>query len=104
MEIKKLREILESSGIPFAYRRWKKPHGLPFGCFFLDRTNGFSADGITYSHTSRYEIELYTEDKQPDKESALESAFTAAGIFWNKTSETYIEKEQMQFTTYEIEV
>ena len=104
MDEKTLKQILESSGVPFAYHRWKDEQAMPYGVYYFDRCNGFAADGVVYSYTSRYQVELYTADKQPAVEKALESALTAAGIYWNKTTETYIDKQCMQFTTYEIEV
>ena len=51
----------------------------------------------------RYTIELYTENKDPAAEAVLESALTAAGIFWTK-DEVYIDSERMNEIIYEIEV
>ena len=97
-------QILNQSGFPWAYRQWKEPPPLPYGVYYMAHTNNFAADGIVYSSTTRYILELYTENKQPEIEATLETALTAAGIYWEKTGEDYIETEQMQFTTYEIEV
>ena len=104
MTEQQLKQTLETSGLDFAYRRWLEEHDLPFGLFYFTKSNSFAADGIAYSRSDRYVVELYTENKQPEIEAALETALTAAGIYWEKTGESYIEKEQMQFTTYEIEV
>lgn len=104
MTVQQLKQALETSGLSFAYRRWSKEHDLPYGLFYFARSRSFAADGIAYCRSDRYVVELYTENKQPETESALEAALTAAGIYWEKTGESYIEKEQMQFTTYEIEV
>lgn len=41
-----LKTVLDSSGIPFAYRAWKNGHDLPFGVFYFERDNPFAADGI----------------------------------------------------------
>lgn len=104
MTVQKLKQTLETSGLSFAYRRWKEEHDLPYGLFYFSKSKNFAADGIAYSRSDRYVVELYTENKQPEIESALEAALTAVGIYWEKTGESYIETEQMQFTTYEIEV
>lgn len=104
MTVQQLKQILETSGLSFAYRCWQEEHDLPYGLFRFAKSNNFAADGIAYSSSDRYVVELYTENKQPETESALETALTAAGIYWEKTGESYIETEQMQFTTYEIEV
>lgn len=77
-----LKTVLDSSGIPFAYRAWKNGHDLPFGVFYFERDNPFAADGIVYAKKTLYALELYTAEKDPDTEAALEKALTAAGIFY----------------------
>lgn len=104
MTQEKLKSILDASGIPFAYREWKKGHALPFGVFYFEQDNPFAADGVVYTKTTRYALELYTAEKDPNAEKGLESALTAAGIFYSKTDETYIDDEQMFYVIYEIEV
>lgn len=68
------------------------------------QTNPFAADGIVYAKKTLYALELYTAEKDPDVEAALEKALTAAGIFYSKSDETYIDEEQMFYVIYEIEV
>ena len=75
-----LKTVLDSSGIPFAYRAWKNGHDLPFGVFYFERDNPFAADGIVYAKKTLYALELYTAEKDPDTEAALENALTAAGM------------------------
>lgn len=99
-----LKTVLDSSGIPFAYRAWKNGHDLPFGVFYFERDNPFAADGIVYAKKTLYALELYTAEKDPDTEAALEKALTAAGIFYSKSDEIYIDEEQMFYVIYEIEV
>ena len=82
-----LKTVLDSSGIPFAYRAWKNGHDLPFGVFYFERDNPFAADGIVYAKKTLYALEL-----------------TAAGIFYSKSYEIYIDEEQMFYVIYEIEV
>lgn len=99
-----LKTVLDGSGIPFVYRAWKNGHDLPFGVFYFERDNPFAADGIVYAKKTLYALELYTAEKDPDVEAALEKALTAAGIFYSKSDETYIDEEQMFYVIYEIEV
>lgn len=99
-----LKTVLDSSGIPFAYRAWKNGHDLPFGVFYFERDNPFAADGIVYAKKTLYALELYTAEKDPDAEAALEKALTAAGIFYSKSDEFYIDEERMFYVIYEIEV
>lgn len=99
-----LKTVLNGSGIPFVYRAWKNGHDLPFGVFYFERDNPFAADGIVYAKKTLYALELYTAEKDPDTEAALEKALTAAGIFYSKSDEIYIDEEQMFYVIYEIEV
>ena len=95
---------MDSSGLPFAYRAWKNGHTLPFGVFYFERDTPFSADGVVYTKKTRYALELYTAEKDPDAEATLEKALTAAGIFYSKSDEIYIDEERMFYVIYEIEV
>ena len=99
-----LKTVLDGSGIPFVYRAWKYCHDLPFGVFYFEHDNPFAADGIVYAKKTLYALELYTAEKDPYAEAALEKALTAAGIFYSKSDETYIDEEQMFYVIYEIEV
>lgn len=100
-----IRGILQSTGIPFAYRLWEegKAPPLPYGLYYAGRANNFAADGKVHFTAQRYTIELYTEKKEPDTEALLENALNSAEIFWTK-DEAYIESERMNEIIYEIEV
>lgn len=69
-----LKTVLDSSGIPFAYRAWKNGHDLPFGVFYFERDNPFAADGIVYAKKTLYALELYTAEKTPIPKRRLKSA------------------------------
>ena len=59
----------------------------------------------TASYTPKRPAMLwYTAEKDPDTEAALEKSLTAAGIFYSKSDEIYIDEEQMFYVIYEIEV
>ena len=60
-----LKTVLDSSGIPFAYRAWKNGHDLPFGVFYFERDNPFAADGIVYAKKTLNALERYTAEKDP---------------------------------------
>lgn len=100
-----IREILQSTGIPFAYRLWPVGEAppLPYGVYYAGKANNFAADGKVYFTAQRYTIELYTEEKDPNTEALLENALNGAEIFWTK-DEAYIESERMNEISYEIEV
>lgn len=49
------------------------------------------------------DVELYSADKDPVSESAVEAVLTAAGLFYSKT-EIWLEDEKMYEILYETEV
>ena len=103
-----IRSIIEATGLPCAYREWKaspdNPAPPPPYCvYYAGRANNFAADGVVWFTAQSYTVELYTEDKEPATEAALEAALTATGIFWTK-DEAYIDSERMNEIIYEFEV
>ena len=105
MPLEALKGVLDGTGLPWAYRQWEEGEAppLPYGVFYAGRNNPFGADGIVYSSSQRYTLELYSRDKDPKSEMAVEAALTAAEIFFSK-DETYIPSEHMNEVIYEIEV
>lgn len=76
---------------------------LPFLCYVENGTDNFAADNISYFAAKNIDIELYTQDKNPGTEQLVESALTAAGVFWTKSAE-YINDEKCWMITYTIGV
>lgn len=105
MTPEQVKKIIEDQSLPVAYRAWREGEAppLPYAVYYAGRANNFAADGIVYFSAQKYTIELYTEEKAPDIERALEERLTAAGIFWTK-DEAYIDSEHMNEIIYEIEV
>ena len=105
MTRRQLKTVLDGTGLPWAYRQWEEGEApaLPYGVFYAGRNNPFGADGVVYSASQRYTLELYSRDKDPASEDAVETALTAAGIFYTK-DEAYITSERMNEVIYEIEV
>lgn len=105
MEPSQVKAIITSAGLPAAYRAWRENEApaLPYAVFYAGRANNFPADGLVYFSAQRYTIELYTAEKDPTPEKALEAALTKNGVFWSK-DEVWIESENMNEIIYEIEV
>ena len=103
MSLEYVKELLDSTGIPVTYYAWpeEKAPELPYICYLVAYSNNFSADGTVYAPVDHLQIELYTEQKEPQTEEKVESALSS--LFWQKT-ETYIESEQCYQIMYEIEV
>lgn len=103
MDEKEMNRLLNSGTIPFAYHQWEKPPALPWGVFRLVNQSKFYADGELYYAVRQYDIELYTDKKDPDAEKAVEQLLDGVGITFVK-NETYIDSEQLFEIIYEIEV
>lgn len=103
MILEEIRSILETTGLPVTYYAWpeKAAPDPPYICYLVAYTNNFAADSGVYEVINHLQIELYTDQKEPETEARVESAL--ASFFWQKT-ETYIESEQCFQIMYEIEV
>lgn len=103
MKLEEIYQLLESTGLPVAYRAW--PIGeapeLPYICYLTAYSNNFSADGTVYEKIDHIQIELYTKEKNPEAEGKVENALSS--LFWEKT-DSYIDTEQCYQILYEIEV
>ncbi len=98
-----LYTLLKTSDLPVAYRAFKKRQAPPFICYIFSDSQDFLADNINYSPVGMFDIELYTVDKDPTTEAALESLFTTNRLPYDKT-EAFIESEKMLKITYTIGV
>lgn len=99
-----LANILDSTGFPVAYLEWKKkPPELPYIVYFAEGSDSFGADNIVYHSTTEYQIELYSELKDPAAEAIIEAALTANEIYYDKL-ENYIKSEAMYQVVYSITI
>lgn len=105
---KELYQVL--TGIPgfakkVAYHAFPadKKVSLPVIIYEVARSNNFGADNGVYYPVNHTEVQLYTVDKEPDIEAALEAALKGADIFWDKT-ETYLPDERCYQIIYEFEL
>ena len=99
-----IRERLEKSGLPLAYRFFPEdepPPGFPYLVWYIDNETPFPADGENYYTVKHITVELYTGKKDVDAEAALEKALSFA--VWEKTEE-YIDSEKCYQITYYLEV
>ena len=107
MDLDTLYTTLKASGLPVTYRAWNPPDNpappLPWICYLQTTNRPFAADGVAYYSGQQYRVELYTAEKDPVSEQAVEAALTAAGIFYTK-EETYLDSESCYEIIYEIEV
>ena len=97
--------MLAEVSLPVAYDHFAEGESPdpPFLVFLFPSSDNFSADGTVYQKIDELHIELYTDRKQPDVESALETVLDRHGVFYNK-SEVWIETERLYEVLYSTEV
>lgn len=93
--------LLVSTGLPVAYRVWQTPPALPYLVYFFDASADLIADGTNFVPVSDWEIELYSDAKDPVSEAAIEEVLKRAGIPWEKR-EQYVESERLCQVSYSI--
>lgn len=105
MTIENLVEMLQETGIPFAYDHFAEGESPepPFICYLLPGSNNFAADGKVYFKINQVRIELYTDSKNLAVEQKVEMVLDDSGIFYNK-SEVWIQSEKFYEVLYSFEV
>ena len=105
MTIENLAEMLQKTGIPFAYDHFAEGESPepPFICYLLPGSNNFAADGKVYFRINQVRIELYTDSKDLAVERKVEMVMDESGIFYNK-SEVWIQSEKLYEVLYSFEV
>lgn len=103
MTLETLKDRLEVTGLPVAYRAFpeKQAPELPFICYLCTSDDPLFADGETFYSYSNVRVELYTKFKDPAAEAKVEAALS--GFHWKK-EEIYISAERCYMILYEIEV
>ena len=98
-------EMAEETGLPVAYDHFAEGESPepPFLIFLFPRSDNFSADGSVYVKIDVLHFELYTDEKQPDVEAAVEAVLDRHGIYYDK-SEVWIAEERLYEVLYSMEV
>ena len=97
-------EMLEEANLPIAYAHFAEGESPdpPFICFLFPGSDNFSADGMVYLKIRNVNVELYTDLKDPELETRLETVLDRHGIFYQKT-EVWIEEEKLYEVLYQFE-
>lgn len=103
--MEELVQMISKMGIPFAYDHFAEGESPdpPFLCYLIPGSDNFAADGKVYHKIIQVELELYTDYKDIDTESKLETVLDREGIFYNKT-EVWIESEKLYEVLYSFEI
>ncbi len=93
--------LLKTTKLPVAYHNFTSPPTPPYIVYLFSHSENFGADNKVYAAEKNFQVELYTNTKDPTSEALIEGLFDANDIFWDKT-ETYIDSEDLYQVLYEI--
>ena len=97
-----IQETLQSTGLPVAYGRFKKKQDLPFLVYLGDGQDNTPADNTYYHSEDRYQIEYYFAEKDEAKEKAIEQQLLEDGFLYEKSSDIYIETDDIWVIYYNV--
>ena len=105
MTYEQIAEVMEDMGLPFSYHHFAEGESPnpPFLLFLSPGEHTFSADNNRYFSSKQLNIELYTDQKQPELEEQVETILSQHEIYYTKT-EVWIASEQLYEVLYEMEV
>ena len=85
--------------------RWTpdKPPAPPYILYFPTGTANFAADNVVYMPITNYDIELYSNERDPASEALIEAALTNAGIFYDKVYD-WIQSEELHRVIYSVTI
>lgn len=96
---KKIYNILCATGFPVAYSSFKEKVQTPYIAYELESSSNFEADNKAFIKSGDYRIELYTKEKDLEKEKILEKILDENEIPFEK-EEIFIEKEGLNQVIY----
>lgn len=105
MTYKEIATMVSSIGLPYAYYQFPEGTGQapPFVVFFYSNIDDLYADDSNFQRIVQLNIELYTREKDFEKEATVEGILQNSGLSYYK-EENYIDSEKMYQIAYEMEV
>lgn len=105
MTLSEVVSMLEEAGIPVAYRAFEVGNAPapPFICYLFANNVPESADDANYVHIEELNIELYTDSKDFNLETEIETILTEHDLAFSR-EETWLDDDRMQMTIFTMEV
>ena len=94
--------ILQDAGLPVAYSHFRKAQKPPYIVYIGDGQNTFSADNTYIDRHNTYQVEYYFTKKDEAAEQAIENLLLESGFFYEKSTDTYIEDEDVFVVYYAV--
>lgn len=102
MSIQTTMNKLKQRGIPAAYGRFLKAQKPPFVIYRGDGQENTPADNTYIFTQPEYQIEYYFEKKNEANEAAIENILLEDGWLYEKSSDAYIESENIWVIYYNV--
>lgn len=100
MENREIVKLIRQLNVPSAYQSFKSEQKLPYIIYTQSGSDNFGADNKVYSKDNKYNIEVYSSKKDFDLERRLEDLLDNNEIYWTKSGDIRIEKENMTEVIY----
>ena len=97
-----IQQTLQDTGLPVAFGRFKKKQELPFLVYIGEGQDNMPADNTFIYSQPRYQVEFYFAKKDEEKEKAIEQQLLEDGFLYTKSSDIYIESEDIWVIYYNI--
>lgn len=103
-----LYQALKSLGMPVAYGEFPStpenpPPPPPFITYQFAYSSDLIADGTNYVEISNFQIELYTEKKDPASEAKVQNLLKTLCLPYSKV-EAWLESEKLRQVIYEVQL
>lgn len=105
MTLEKLKELLDTTRLPVAYRQWAvgQVPKLPYILYYAKSDNNFLADNEVYVPGDEIVIELYSNMRNVLEERKIEKILNDHKIPFS-WYESYLDSERMNLKAYEITI
>lgn len=98
-----LSRALKSTGLPVAYRAFRSPPSPPYLMYIFSYSKDLMADDCNYAEISNFQVELYTDKKDPPTEMLVETKFKELGLPYSKL-ETFLQSEGLFQILYQVQL
>jgi len=94
---------LKAIGYPVAYSHFNQEVKAPYLTYLFTYDNDMMADNENYVEISNFQVELYTDVKDPAAEKKVQAKLKELRLPYGKSG-TWIESEKMFQTVYDIQL
>lgn len=101
-----IQDVLTGTGLPVRYSHFTRAQEPPFIVYLGDGQTHAAADNRYVLKRNIYQVEYYFVKKNEEAEESIEDALETAGFLYEKSSDTYIDEQDVfviYYTAYESE-